>query len=380
MTTQLSGQWLTWIDSNLKQGCSPQSLLELMIKEGVSPESAEKSLADSMKIQVNNLTVPLPIKELVENNNMIFIAIAAFVEPYLVHTVHDAIRKAKHPEQLVFGIVDQHKQHRRKHLTCLPENPEVRYIHINPAESRGACWARSLTYSLYENESYLLQIDSHMLFELNWDEKLIAELEALRINHAKPIVTTYPYGFEFEGGKPVVKANINDKTTLVLRPRPEETLSDNNATLMFYAEHVYVRKPILGGHISGNFLFTLGHFVQEIPYDPYLYFYGEEQNLAIRAYTHGWDIFHPPHIPLFHLYKDSDSRYLSHHWHPEWERRRDFSWEKLEEAAKQRLMDLLYRHKDLGVYGLGKVRSLADFAQLTGIDYIEHKISKRDYQ
>lgn len=309
----------------------------------------------------------------------IFISIAAFCEPYLEHTLQDAYRKAKHPEQLVFAVIDQHPFNRRNQLKTITQRAQLRYVHMHPIDSRGVSWARSLAFSLYQQETYLLQIDSHMFFEVDWDQQLITQLEKLRPRHAKPILSTYPYGFEFIDNEPKVTISISDQTTLVLRPHPETQLSADNATLRFRAEHVFTREPVMGCHVAGGFLFTLGRFVTEIPYDPYLYFHGEEQNLAIRAYTHGWDIFHPPHIPLFHLYKQPNSDYQSHHWHSSWEAQRDYQWTTLAEIAKQRLMDLLYRHKDLGVYGLGKARSLQDFKQLSGIDY-EHKTLVQPYQ
>lgn len=303
------------------------------------------------------------------DNSPIFVSVASFCDPHLLHTIGDACTKAKYPHRLVFGIVDQHPFNRRDELKALTPSPVIRYTHIHPIDSRGVCWARSIAFSLYQNESYLLQIDSHMLFEPEWDAQLIEQIETLRQSYVKPIITTYPYGFEFVDGEAKVLIDISDKTTLVLRPHPDTSLTQDNATLRFRAQHVFKREPIRGCHIAGGFVFTLGRFVHEVPYDPYLYFHGEEQNLAIRAFTHGWDIFHPPHIPLFHLYKQANAEHTSHHWHADWDSQRDFKWPALTESAKQRLMDLVYRHCNLGVYGLGQTRTLADFAQLSGIDY-----------
>ncbi len=313
----------------------------------------------------------------------IFVSIAAFCDPYLEHTITDALKKAKKPENLVFGVVDQHPESRRqalkKAITTLNEHAELRYVVLHPVESRGVCWARAIAFSLYHHEPYLLQIDSHMFFEQDWDELLINQLNKLRTKHPKPILTTYPYGFEFEDDKPVVKISVSDKTTLVLRPHPDTPLGTDIPTLRFRAEHVFVREPVLGSHVAGGFIFTLGYFVDEIPYDPHLYFHGEEQNLSIRAYTHGWDIFHPPHIPLYHLYKSPNTEHKNHHWHPDWEKERDFQWMSLKTASDQRLADLLYHRKNLGRYGLGNARTLEDFAYLSGIDYINKKIRNREY-
>jgi hypothetical protein len=309
----------------------------------------------------------------------IFISIAAFCDPYLEHTVTDAIAKAKKPERLVFGVVDQHPENRRQSLKELTPHSGLRYTNLHPVESRGVCWARSIAFSLYQDEPYLLQIDSHMLFEQDWDNLLIEQLEQLRLRHPKPILTTYPYGFEFEEDKAVVKIAVSDKTTLVLRPHPDTPLGAEYPTLRFRAEHVFLREPVLGSHIAGGFIFTLGRFVDEVPYDPHLYFHGEEQNLAIRAYTHGWDMFHPPKIPLYHLYKTPNTEHKNHHWHPDWEKERDFQWITLKNASDQRLADLLYHRKNLGRYGLGNARSLEDFAYLSGIDYVNKKIRSREY-
>jgi hypothetical protein len=143
---------------------------------------------------------------------------------------------------------------------------------------------------------------------------------------------------------------------------------------------VFVREPLLGGHIAGGFYFTLGKLVYEVPYDPYLYFHGEEQSLAIRAFTRAWDIFHIPHIPLYHLYKRPDTEHHNHHWHSSWEQHRDYQWTELQERAKQRLMDLVYRRTLTGAWGLGDARSLADFAELTGIDYEQQRLIDRAYR
>lgn len=305
---------------------------------------------------------------------MIFVSIAAFCDPFLNHTVQDAVAKASEPEQLVFGVVDQHPQSRRAEITALCGPAKLRYVHIHPVESRGVCWARSLAFSLHQTEHFFLQIDSHMLFEKAWDDQLLQTWHELRITSPKPIVSTYPYGFEFEEGQAVVKIDVSDQTTLVLRPQPESTLTDHDATLTFRAEHVFVRNPVKGCHIAGGFLFAHGSFIEEIPYDPKLYFHGEEQSLSLRSFTHGWDIFHPPHIPLFHLYKMPNTPHETHHWHPNWDSQRDVKFTTLTNLAKQRLMDLVYQRRHLGRFGLGCERSVEDFARFSGINYLTKQI------
>lgn len=106
---------------------------------------------------------------------MIFVSVAAFCDPFLEHTLTDAIAKAKHPEQLVFAVVDQNPVSRQEPLRQICGKMRLRYVHISPVETRGVCWARSLVFSMYQGESFVLQIDSHMLFETHWDEQLISQ-------------------------------------------------------------------------------------------------------------------------------------------------------------------------------------------------------------
>ncbi|NBY52132.1 MAG: hypothetical protein EBQ53_00160 [Betaproteobacteria bacterium] len=90
---------------------------------------------------------------------MIFVSIAAFCDPWLVHTVRDACAKAAHPKQLVFGVFEQDADSRQSELQAVVRRHKagLRYINVHPVQSRGVCWARSAVFSLYRDEDYLLQ-------------------------------------------------------------------------------------------------------------------------------------------------------------------------------------------------------------------------------
>ena len=63
--------------------------------------------------------------------------------------------------------------------------------------------------------------------------------------------------------------------------------------------------------MSAHFLFAPGKFVEDVPYDPELYFHGEEISLALRAFTHGYDLFHPSQHILWHFYSRAEH---AKHW------------------------------------------------------------------
>jgi hypothetical protein len=123
--------------------------------------------------------------------------------------------------------------------------------------------------------------------------------------------------------------------------------------------------------MAAGFIFTHGRFVYEVPYDPHLYFEGAEQTLSVRAWTHGWDIYHTTDVPIYHLYSTGDvaTSHREVHWSPNSDKERNQRWWELDNKSKARMTALLQHNADLGIYGLGKVRTLAEFANFSGIDY-----------
>jgi len=304
----------------------------------------------------------------------VFVSVAAYMDPMLYFTLNDAVAKAVRPDLLSFGVVNQHVDDQRAQVAALPFARQVRYVHAHPQDTLGVCWARSIAFSLYDGEDFLLQVDSHTLFEHGWDEQLRALHAQLLARSAKPVISTYPYRFDMIDGVPTYTPG-EGRTALVLRPHPEKALSPDDAVLRFQARHLFASEPVAGCHVSAGFLFAAGRFVEEVPYDPYLYFHGEEQSLAVRAFTRGWDIFHPLTTPVYHLYKTEGTPYASHHWHGEADARRAFQSAYLTERARKRLNRLLMGDGLPGAYGLGTVRTMAQFRDLSGIDYAAHTIS-----
>lgn len=298
----------------------------------------------------------------------IFVSIASYLDPMLFFTLDDAVAKAVRPDLLSFGVVDQHGEDQRAAIAALPFARQLRYVHVHPEDTLGVSWARSTAFSLYNGETFLLQIDSHTLFEHGWDEQLRRLHRRLLERSPKPIVSTYPYRFDMVDGVPCY-APGEGRTALVLRPHPASRLAPDDAVLRFAARHLFTSEPVIGCHVSAGFLFAAGRFVEEVPYDPYLYFHGEEQSLAVRAFTRGWDIFHPLAAPLYHLYKSEGTPCAGHHWHGEADARRAFRAAYLADRARQRLNRLLMGDGLPGAYGLGPARTMAQFRELSGIDY-----------
>lgn len=295
---------------------------------------------------------------------MIFVSVASYCDVLLRQTLSDAITRAKYRNDLVFGIVEQMPSEHRLY----PQGEKFRYVGIEPHDSRGVCWARSLCMSLYEGEKFFLQLDSHMLFDDGWDETILKRLE--ECPSKKPIVSSYPNAFEYENGIPIKAAVSTGSLCHTVKTEfPEDGL-----TLSFEAQPV--DSPRVPGFVIGaGCVLTLGEFVNEVPYDPYLYFEGEEQAMSVRAFTHGWNIFHTP-LPVYHLYDvDPNTRYRPKHWDETQDSVRQKRWWDLDKKAKERLAKLV-AGESLGVYGLGKERTLKEYEEFSGIDYTNRKINE----
>lgn len=307
---------------------------------------------------------------------MIFVSIASYCDDLLSHTIKDAIKKAKNPQELRFGVVEQNYYDKRLKIT--PEmKPLLRYVLINPKESRGACWARSICMSLYGNEDWFFQIDSHMVFDQDWDAKFIHAIDLLRQLNPKILISSYPSAFVREGNK--IKKTIYRKTLVHVVSDGAVFGEPTSIHLPFQAFQSHYEKPVRGIHLGAGCIFTLGKFVQEVPYDPFIYFNGEEQSLALRAFTHGYDIYHIPDQPVYHLYTtDENMKDRPKHWDEEDNKERQEKWHDIHLRSAQRLL-ALFSGQDLGAYGVGRVRSLHDYIDFTGIDYLNRRVGGRAY-
>lgn len=294
----------------------------------------------------------------------IFISIASYRDPRLWDTVVDAVEKAADPGQLHFCVIDQ---------SDAPSQPpesasrrgSVRYLHLHHRFSRGACWARSIATSYCQSEAYFLQIDAHMAFDPGWDALLIGQLEALSQVNPRSIISTYPPPFSLADG--LVTRQPFPGQALVLRPRPGAALAADMPVMAFHVVPTPSTEALPGCHVGAGCLFTHSAFIAEVPYDPWLYFHGEEQNLAVRAWTHGWDIWHTPEVPIYHFSHAGHDHPV--HWSDSEDRERATQWWTLEKQSRARMRALLYDRLDLGAYGLGTERSLEEFADFSGIDY-----------
>jgi hypothetical protein len=302
-------------------------------------------------------------------NNKIFIQIASYRDPQLLPTIKDCINKAKYPENLVFSIAWQHStEDTWDNLYEYMNDDRFNIIDIDYRESKGACWARNLLQQKYLGEQYTLQLDSHHRFIENWDEELINMLKNLQNKgYEKPLLTGYIPSFDPENDP---NARINHPWKMNFdRFIPEGAVFFLPATI---ENHETLTEPIPARFYSAHFCFTLGSFVLEVPHDPEYYFHGEEISIAVRAYTWGYDLFHPHKVIAWHEYTRKGRT-------KQWDD--DKSWFKKNNESHLRNrklfeMDGYKKDIDFGIYDFGKVRTLEDYERYAGISFKKRSVQK----
>jgi hypothetical protein len=301
--------------------------------------------------------------------NKIFIQIASYRDNQLLHTLRDCIDKAYQPENLVFGIAWQHSSEDEwDTLDEFVNDSRFKIIDIDHTKSKGVCWARNQIQQLYDGEQYTLQLDSHHRFVHNWDVELVTMYRQLKkAGYEKPLLTSYLSSFNPD----------NDPADRTMKPyrlnfdrfTPEGVVFFTPQTIDDFAT---LTAPIKCRFYSAHFCFTSGDFCQQVQHDPNYYFHGEEISIAVRAYTSGYDLFSPHKMIAWHEYT---RKYRKKHWddHTDWNKTDTNAYVRLKKLLN---VDNMADDTDFGIYGLGKVRTLKDYEQYAGVNFLNRAVQQ----
>jgi hypothetical protein len=133
-----------------------------------------------------------------------------------------------------------------------------------------------------------------------------------------------------------------------------------------------MKKPVTSRFYSAHFCFTLGQFSTEVQHNPEYYFHGEEISIAARAYTFGYDLFHP-HVPV--VYHEYTRKGRTKQWDD------DRGWgdrNKKSHSINRKLfgMDGETQEGHDGPFGFGTERTLRDYEIYSGILFEKRSVQK----
>lgn len=303
--------------------------------------------------------------------NTIFVQIASYRDPELVPTVLDCINNAKYPKRLRFVIGWQHAGD--EDISAISKLPNVEILDVPHTETKGACWIRNKIQKEYNGEDYTLQLDSHHRFVKDWDVELIKMYKSVKTKKTpKPLLTAYLPSYNPKND-PASRLNecwqINYDRFL-----PEGVVFLRPSTLRNWKERT---EPAPARALSAHFIFTSGEWCKEVPYDAELYFHGEEISLAARSFTHGYDLFTPHKVVIWHHYTREGQK---KHWDDH------NNWSELNNVAYKRVKILLgvdgedQKQIKFGKYGLGKKRKLSEFERFCGVEFKTRRFHKHSIE
>ncbi|KAG7371982.1 glycosyltransferase GlcNAc [Nitzschia inconspicua] len=342
-----------------------------------------------------------PVPPVLDGDGKVHVAIASFRDgTRCAQTLIDLFANAKDPDNIVVGLVEQNYEdgdpfclelycqrassdgkleiYRResirkdttKVIAKVPERSQcpridqIRKIAVHNIAAKGPGWARSLGRKVLGNEEFCLQIDAHSKFIPGWDAVLkeewkAAENEFAVISHPPPRTSDFDKSVE----EKVVPRNCA-VDFLDIRV-PHYSLGGDGKV-------ENLKKPLLSHTWSPGFSFAKCHLEESAPYDGFTpYVAGAEAfSRYARFWTRGYDVYTPTRNIVYHNYNPNPDGHGLMEWDKPWKRRiknksltRIRSFLEVTDADEGRL-----KLDNLGIYGLGKRRTLKQLNEFVGID------------
>lgn len=299
----------------------------------------------------------------------IFVSIASYRDPELAHTIDQLLRHTSTENSLRIRILSQCHADERIGFPAASQDGRIRIEQrfVDPERSRGACWARAEIQRDYAGEDYYLQLDSHMQFVDGWDRLLLEDHAAAEQHGGPAVITAYLPVYRFENGTRVVDRPVPTHFKVRLTEWAPWL-----PTAVAMAGYPHAR-PCKAHFFSGHFAFARASFIEDVPYDPEIFFMGEEISMAVRAYCAGYALYTPTRYIGAHLYarvaREGEARPLF--WDEAEDARRKLNVRQREQASRIKVAAIC-RGEWPGLYGVRSMRRYREFRdalqQRFGID------------
>mmetsp|Transcript_17232 Transcript_17232/g.24258 ORF Transcript_17232/g.24258 Transcript_17232/m.24258 type:complete len:619 (+) Transcript_17232:50-1906(+) len=297
-------------------------------------------LAKQHLLPLDNQYRGQPVFPIRQEEESIYISIAAYRDHLLGETLKDAFRKSKHPDKLYVGAIVQNcfgiestcrtgvqvvgKDAQGRPQTKVSDAPpdingieqfctdpdyvqycnsgQIRTLYVNETESLGPAAARYYASKLWGGETYYVQVDAHLQFADEWDQKYIDEFKATK-SYPHSILSSYPPGFSEHVQRNMGKTKGSRLCTC--------EFSTNAIEMDIIRINTGVGYKSMDGPVTqipfmaAGFFFTHAEWLVDVPFDPLLpwTFMGEEIALSMRSWTSGWDMYAPRVNLIAHQYR-----------------------------------------------------------------------------
>ena len=305
----------------------------------------------------------------------ILVHLPAYREPELIPTIKSALENAEFPERIHFGICRQfNPDDKFDNVDEFRSDKRFKIFDLPYEQAKGLPYARAIiNEQLLTDEDFVCQLDSHHRFEKEWDSTLIRWYDNLKVEGFNPLICGYlPYYDPF-----------NDPAARVQEPWLSEAASFYPFGTIFIRPRGIpnwqsLTKPFPARFLSGHFAFGPNKWAKEVRHDPDIFFSGEEINLTVRSYTHGYDLFHPHRCVIWHATMRTERNGMLV-WDDQSKRGESSNFWKDQDRARSKIRQLLQTENngfDLTGYDLGTVRTLRDYEKYAGIHFKKKSFQK----
>ncbi|ETV78557.1 hypothetical protein H257_08063 [Aphanomyces astaci] len=296
------------------------------------------------------------------------------------YTIFTGFKRARNPDRLYFGIVDQVNP---DDLKCLDEycklakvewpDDECKYkSHIRVDEhladdSRGPTLARHYQQKLVGDQEFCLQLDAHSVFTNDWDVGMMQDWTTL--NNEMAVLTTYLHNLNDFIGDDGTNKPPNHLPHICQTMRGGNGLVRSiGADLILQPKH-----PQMSALWGAGLSFSKCHAEKRVLVDNHNHwvFDGEEFLRASHLWTHGYDLYSPSKVGsvVYHNYTSVPAR---------------FEHVKVDQALKTKEQEMgINRFKfvvgwpfqglldsfDLEKYPWGTARTLQQYLNFSGITF-----------
>lgn len=300
----------------------------------------------------------------------IFIQIASYRDKELRPTIKSLLKTCRYPNLLHICICHQHHpKDKWDHLDEYQDDPRFTIIDIDSRKAKGACWARWRIQQEYTGEDFTFQLDSHHRFIDNWDVELQKMYAQCKLNGSeKPLLTSYIAGYDADKDEIIDNEPWKLDFNYFGHDGPLHTLP---STIEGWES---LGGPVRARFFSAHFAFADGAFSTDVQHDPEMYFHGEEISLAVRAFTHGYDLYHPHKVIAWHHYGRQGN---PKHWDD------SRKWGDLNQTSYSRVRKLFGidgekfgKGECKKKYGFGTVRTLNDYEKYSGVRFTDKTLQQ----
>jgi len=407
-----SGTWQLRQSSEIKPSNTESSYL---CHAPVTPERVWETFRSTVESALDDPDLHLDQTFDVREDDSIYLAISTYRDDECPYTLQNAVSRAKHPERLFVGILQQNcvkdcwggtgwaETRRWVKVDADPDcaaqfcrnnedycNSNLRIIRLEEIQAYGPMFGRFLNGRLYRGENFYVQIDSHMQFRENWDVDLIDQIRRTA-SYPKSIISNYPPSGDAKDQRPWKRKEKEPTPSGMCEVKFEQLRK--LWTIRFKQNHRVVPKekrdtPQLSAFLAAGFFAAHGSIVSKVPFDPFLpyIFMGEEIALAVRFWTNGYDMYAPAEDVVRHHYGRFDGTKF-------WETVNRVSFprgsnmhNRLTDLVAPRFSKLLHWDQPFDgspdsiftrfeEFDVGKERSVEEFLTLTNLDVQNRKQS-----